>query len=145
MCRVFQRSEHDVFLIFHLDLIHIFRYIEKPDSRQTWSISRCSRSGFERQPRSSTHFHSRNNQFNDWQIKFHCNAVGTWSRHRSIDAMFDSKFSSFYFFRFNFLFVAIEHVVAVQSAAKAIQDGSREAIEWSRVAASPELIAQRVQ
>lgn len=37
------------------------------------------------------------------------------------------------------------HVVAVQSATKAIQDSSREAIEWSRTAASPELIAQRVQ
>lgn len=68
LCRIFQRCfEHDVFLIFHLNMIHIFRYIEKPDSRQTWSISRCSRSGFERQPRSSTHFHTRNNQFNHWQ------------------------------------------------------------------------------
>ena len=38
-----------------------------------------------------------------------------------------------------------KHVVAVKSAAKAASDSPREAVEFSRTASSPELIAQRVQ
>jgi len=37
------------------------------------------------------------------------------------------------------------HVIGVQSAATAVREGPRQAVELSRTATSPELIAQRVQ